>query len=517
MMNSKSIATILFAYAFGLWWYCVPFTGDQKLYLSTAMEMWEHGEWLYPLLHGQHSYYKPPFQYWATLLSWKIFGFGLFGAYFPSALAVVGTATFAGWIARELGLKKSAAPLWFAGCAGTLTYGASVQMEIWIVFFYAGAWALALRYLRTQKTAWLYGAFAINGVAALVKSPLYSAIWIAGWMLYLILSGRSREFLRPRFWGATVLTILIAAPWFIFILLTDRENFWNFYVLRETVSKRGGNGSTIPHLWADFSTFSVPYLFLLPAAWAGLWRKRHSKSKEILFLISYFALPAIFFSLFPYRTETYLYILMPGVAIALDQGLETYSGSLSKFLKWSLRVNGVVVALLAAVVSFLFFRAEMIPLWTAGLILTTGLLFFVRSWTDRFEFKQRLSLAFSGLTLIFMIRMGSLVLGEGDIRGLRQAVANTRASKICLLDEDGNIWSERGLFAIALGIPAVRASDLNEFKTALNQGSLGILNESQASTQLPQLNDRSSQSWWRWKSSLPRSGQSPKREWQIVR
>src|SRR3989338_3129366 len=40
----------------------VPLTGDQKVYVSTAMEMREHGQWLQPLLFGEPSYYKPPFQ-----------------------------------------------------------------------------------------------------------------------------------------------------------------------------------------------------------------------------------------------------------------------------------------------------------------------------------------------------------------------------------------------------------------------------------------------------------------------
>ena len=43
----------------------VPLTGDQKVYLSTALEMRESGSWLIPKLFGESSYYKPPLQYWA--------------------------------------------------------------------------------------------------------------------------------------------------------------------------------------------------------------------------------------------------------------------------------------------------------------------------------------------------------------------------------------------------------------------------------------------------------------------
>src|SRR4051812_37450503 len=70
----------------------VPLTGDQKVYLNISKEMYEAGSWLKPLLFGQGSYYKPPFQYWATLLGWNVLGYNFWGALVPSVIAVLLTA-----------------------------------------------------------------------------------------------------------------------------------------------------------------------------------------------------------------------------------------------------------------------------------------------------------------------------------------------------------------------------------------------------------------------------------------
>ena len=57
---------VFLAYAWAVWLYCIPFTGDEKVYLSTAMEMRAHSDWLHPWLIDEHAYYKPPLQFWAT-------------------------------------------------------------------------------------------------------------------------------------------------------------------------------------------------------------------------------------------------------------------------------------------------------------------------------------------------------------------------------------------------------------------------------------------------------------------
>src|SRR5947207_3063788 len=88
------ILWVFSAYFIGIWKFSVPLTGDQKVYINHSMEMWLSGNWIYPSLFGQHSYYKPPFQYWLTLIGCNVFGFNLFGTMIFSVIF----ASITAWI-----------------------------------------------------------------------------------------------------------------------------------------------------------------------------------------------------------------------------------------------------------------------------------------------------------------------------------------------------------------------------------------------------------------------------------
>ena len=132
---------ILIAYGVALSRMSVPLTGDQKVYISVALEMKERASYLIPYLFDRPNFLKPPFQYWMTLLGWKVFGVSIIGAIIPSVLALVAAA----YLVRRLSVTRSnLSALVFSSTLATMTYGTTAQMEIWIVLFYLGAWIFYL-------------------------------------------------------------------------------------------------------------------------------------------------------------------------------------------------------------------------------------------------------------------------------------------------------------------------------------------------------------------------------------
>lgn len=475
-----SLAWIFLAYALGLWLYSVPLTGDEKVYISTAMEMWRRHAWLHPWLLGQHSYFKPPFQYWATLAGWSILGFGQLGTFLPSILATVGTCFFLCGLSESLlGMPRHEAtsPLWFAACAGTLTYGTTAQMEIWIAFFYTGAWWAALR-ARDQPgggARWLCLALLFAGLLSLVKSPLYSVFWVLGYWTYLALGRDWRAFRPATFWLAHLLGILAGASWFAAVLWTDRAAFWSQYVVRETLDKYNGNSSSALHMWGDFSTFCVPYLLILPVILAIAARRIPS------FLLAWALIPVLFFSVFPYRTETYLYILMPLMALAMDLGPAREAGA-STALRLACRLNGVLMALLLAGAALITFLAGIVPAWLALLLAVAGGTSAALAWRPRWR-----ALAFSYLAVIFLLRLSCVELGEQDIAGLRQVLASHPGRTLVFYDDSGYIWHEVGLLSVAVGRPSDRATSPGDLMRALADGRIVVLNDSERESLLPRL------------------------------
>ncbi|MCM2279817.1 MAG: glycosyltransferase family 39 protein [Oligoflexia bacterium] len=509
----RTFLLVLAAYAIGLAYYAVPFVGDQKTYLATAMEMWERGSFLHPYLMGETSYFKPPWLFWATLAGWKLFGFGLFGAFFPSAVATAATATLVDSISRRVDWRRTdargwapSAGLWLAGCAGTVTYGTTAQMEIWIVFFYALGWWCFLNHHESGRWRWLAAGLVVSGLSALNKSPLYSVFSVLGYWLYLAFApggagprpgqGARRWFLRPDFYLAHLLGVAVGLSWYAAIWHTDRDRFWSQYVLQETLGKCGGNGSSVVRMWADFATFCVPFLLLLVPAFA---RAAELGRKRLAFLAAWAVIPAAFFSYFPYRTETYLYILVPALAIWLDW---TWRGAGPA--KWVARLNGALLCgLLLAVAAFVGLAGFVAWPWAVGLGLS-GLVFLVTSWNSLGNAGR--GLASAALGVIFAFRLCAVSMGERDLEGLRDAVAAQSGRKLAFLDEGRNIWHEVGLLSAAVGRPSQRLYSREEALRAARGGAMLVLDAAQAKAFQPALEKGKARvrtaSWLRWQRSF---------------
>lgn len=514
-----------FVYLFALWWYAVPFTGDEKVYVSTVAEMWQRNSWLSPMLFGETSYYKPPFQFWSILLSWNLFGFGNFGTYFPSVVAVILTSAALALVQKRFTPDRTPlAAVWFAACAGTLTYGTTAQMEIWVVCFYLWFWVACFRFLDTQKWRALDAALLIAGISGLVKSPLYSAFSVLSFWMYLGFTRQLYYFSRLRFWLSHLYGILAGSLWFGVILRVDPERFWAGYVQRETLSKTGGNGATIAHMWGDFSTFFFPFILLaIPVIGSWLFlaiaslkrlpsfsRKQIFGEKPSIFLFSCLLIPGIFFHVFPYRTETYLYVLLPFLILALDWSLpETFQTAeiSAGFFRWTARLNGVLILFGISLASFVFVRIGMVP---QGL----GLIFVLAATFLLFAFwrGQKVQMAFSSLFLIFAIRLCAASLGMDDIQTLKNTLASFPDRNLYFFDEGRSIWHEIGTLSVGVGKPSFRSESVPHAVEILKSGGLLVLNDTQIPTFFPQIRDAILQSppsgqvkeissipWMRWK------------------
>ena len=457
----------------------VPLTGDQKVYLSTAMEMRQTGNWLRPMLFGETSYYKPPLQYWTTLLGWKIFGFNLWGALIPSALCVVLTAWFIGEIARILHGRRAFvnAGLWFAAALGTATYGFTAQMEIYLVLFYAAAWWAGLRFLTSTHEVtghrnfnWLYLAFVIAGLAALVKSPLYSVLWVVGFFTYLIISGEWDIFRDKRLYIAWVAGIIAGSSWFIAVLMVDGQRFWSDYVLREQLKKVPNGGGPLS-LWAALLYFCIPFTLLILPGLRTIWKRRRSE-KIKRFIISWVWAPALFFSVYPYRIKPYLYPLLPMMTLIVDLGYLMEGRSRSYRITTIL--SGILMLVLTGGLAVVLGRAELVPYWILAGFILVGCLSVVSAVKDWMR-----GLALCALAGVFFFHAASVSLGEADIAGFRRVVEERPTAEVAMLDESRNIWHEVGLLSVAIGKPISRLVNLDQIADFLQAGGLIVLTEDQ--------------------------------------
>ncbi len=488
---------IALAYLPFIWKTGLLLTGDQKTYLRIAQEMFTTGDWLHPRLFGETCYLKPPLQYWATLLGMTFFGNNAVGAYLPSALAMMATSALlwrmeAGFFARPAGL----AALFFAFSMGTYTYAQSAQMEIYLVWLWTQAWYFGWKHLHDRKWKSLAWAFLSAGLLALVKSPLYSGLWT---ITFFAVAAFRKDFWLFRSWRSYLslaLGVLVGVSWYFAVYWTDRDRFWTQYIQVETFGKKGGNSGSVLHMWADFSTFLWPLLLLIPAA---LWQKiRKAKSLRIdrkNLLVAGMVLPgAVFFSLFPYRTETYLYLLTPGVFLGLGQHLDRKI--LTEAIKKSAWLSGVAILLAGPFLGWIVFQLEVTSWWIYLFFTATSVL---SGWSlSRMRWKVWVP---STALWILALRLLVIDLNQADYQALYAMSDNHPQAQWMVYDPDRAIWGEAGVFGIQLGTIVDRKESLYEMLSDLRARKIAILSEEdyQQFKTLTSRDELKATEWLRWK------------------
>jgi len=450
---------ILLIYLVGLWSVSIPLTGDQKVYLSIALEMAEKKQWLIPSLFGEPNFLKPPFQYWASMLGWQVFGLSIFGALLPSVLALLGGAFFTFEIGKKLELTSpSIGALLYVGTFGSMTYGSTAQMEIWIVFFMLAAWWAIL-------CSRLLLAYVLVGVMAWVKGPLYPALWT---ICYTCWNWRGLQ--TKKFWASLLVGTAIGLTWYGVAATTHREEMIKQFFYTENLGKMGTHQGSVVGLWSEFVFSLFPWfgLFIL-GCFQHEARDRWRKNRH--FYLAYSLVPILFFTVFPYRVNSYFYFLTPVFAMMASE----IQLPLSPRLK---AIGSGFYFVFFAVLGALLFRliqGEWVA-WPLAILAVVSLGGFIFGfWRGRWSY-----LAVSSLLIVNMIRLIGVQIGEKDIADLRSFLAS-RSTPLAYYVESRDIWHEFGLISAAIATPVQMIFEKNNLDTFLARGGAVIFQEDQQS------------------------------------
>jgi 4-amino-4-deoxy-L-arabinose transferase-like glycosyltransferase len=226
----------------------VPLLGpDEPRYTRVAVEMHRAGEWVTPTLQGEPWLEKTPLFYWMAGAAFSVLGETETAARMPSVLAtllLVGMTALVG--ARLFG---AAAGLQAGFVAGTsilmFAYGRAASMDMLLAATVTAAIGLGgLRLLGMAGPRALPVATAFAGLATLAKGPLglLLPLLVLGGLILATRQWRLvREFVSPLAIGAFV---VVAAPWYVAILVDQGRQFIDVFVLNHNLQRLT---STIHH------------------------------------------------------------------------------------------------------------------------------------------------------------------------------------------------------------------------------------------------------------------------------
>jgi 4-amino-4-deoxy-L-arabinose transferase-like glycosyltransferase len=241
--------------SYGLW------EPDEARYAEIAREMLQSGNAIVPHLNYVAYVEKPPLLYWLTTLSFWIFGISEFSARLPVAMsAIAGVLATYCFALRAFGRRHAilagailaTIPL-YAIMAQVITTDMMLTALVTIaIFSFYLAWKEAGR--------WCWVAYIAMGLAVMTKGPVGAAIPITTIVIFLAwnreLSGAIRRF---RAIPGLAITLLIAAPWFVAMIIRE-PGYFDFYFIGEHLRRA---------FEADYSHREAFY-FYIPVLMVGL-------------------------------------------------------------------------------------------------------------------------------------------------------------------------------------------------------------------------------------------------------
>ena len=307
------------------------FNPDEGRYAEIPREMVASGDWVTPRLNDLKYFEKPPLQYWATAVSYEVFGEHEWTARLWVAItgflglmltAWIGTRLY-GAVTGALAALVQAGALLYLGLARitTLDMGLTVTLELAL----AGLLLLVQRGRSADGTR--LGALLLAiGVALACLSKGLVGILIPGTVAvcYLLVRRDWSLIWRARPWWTLLALALIAAPW---VVLVEQRNpgFAQFFFVHEQFARF----LTRVHMRYQPDWFFVPVLLLGYMPWTPLlpviarrgWIDSRAGDGASLLLAIWVVFSFVFFSLSQSKLIPYILPLFPALSLLAGRSL----------------------------------------------------------------------------------------------------------------------------------------------------------------------------------------------------
>lgn len=295
---------------------------DEAWYADIGRNMVRTGNFLTPVFNQQPFFEKPPFYYWLSFLSFKIFGINEFAARFPSALAALGTGVLLFLLGQRLFNRHVAIVSVFilASTIGFLYRSRTGNLDsVLTLFIIATIHSFFMAFLKNNKMWYLVMGLSI-ALGFLTKGFIAFLFPILV-VLYFILK-RDIEIFNSKFLSGILIGITIPAVWIALNIILNGNDFISQF-FHHQIEKFSGTLSFWENISFDFVVFlksGLKYWFVLfiPLFLYSLYKWRNSK--EIL-IPAYFMIYFGTLLLSRNKSNWFLMPLYPISALIISWGL----------------------------------------------------------------------------------------------------------------------------------------------------------------------------------------------------
>ncbi len=318
------LAAVLFALWFGTLETRGLFWPDEGRYAEIAREMVASGDYVTPRLNGLKYFEKPPLQYWASAIAFRVFkpdewSARLWPATTGFALVIVSAALWWRWRGPAAGLMVGSV---LASTWGVVLGAQILTLDMGLAFFLALALLAFIGAHRPGLDAkakawamvfvWAAVAFAVlaKGLIGIVLPGLVLGVYAA--------IERDASILRSAFTlGGMAVFLAIALPWFVLVQHANPE-FFDLFFVQEHFRRYTESGHNRPGPWWYFipivAAGLLPWTGTLPGAVRDAWKAPRQGMLRVERLLLIWAVVVVaFFSVSHSKLPAYILPALPAI------------------------------------------------------------------------------------------------------------------------------------------------------------------------------------------------------------
>jgi 4-amino-4-deoxy-L-arabinose transferase-like glycosyltransferase len=302
------------------------FNPDEGRYAEIPREMLSGGDWVIPHLNGLDYIEKPPLQYWATALMYRLFGVNEFSARLYTALTALGTVALIGLLAARIrggdaGWRAAAV---LSGMIMVIVLGQLVTLDMSLTFYMTASLAGFLLAQRPGQAGvrWMLMAWIGAALGVLTKGLVAAAIPAAVLVIYSLCTRDVTPWRKLKWSWGLPLFLAVTVPWH-WLAAGRLNDFLQFFFVHEHFARYLTKVADRQEPWWFFGMvfligtvpWTVPALRVILSGWRD--RALQGQFSPTFFLWIWVLFVGVFFSLSDSKLMPYILPAMPALAVLI--------------------------------------------------------------------------------------------------------------------------------------------------------------------------------------------------------
>ncbi len=313
---------------------------DEGRYAEIPREMLVGGDWVVPHLNGLPYIEKPPLQYWATAIAYRVFGIDDWVSRLWNLALGIGGLVIVQVTGRKLWGARAgdAAALVLLATPLYMTVGQLNLLDMGLTFFLTAALCAFLLAQREGATEvenrrWMLWCWVAVSLGFLQKGLVAGAVPVLALATYSLLRRDTGIWRRLHLGKGVLVFAVLCLPWLIALGLRDGRFAW-FFLVHEHFTRFLTNEHHREEPWwffvAVFAVGALPWtLHMLRGAWQAMASRSTGRFDPATALAVWGVVVVVFFSLSGSKLAPYIMPAMPPLALLvgreLDRGLSSRS------------------------------------------------------------------------------------------------------------------------------------------------------------------------------------------------